>query len=149
MGTQKAAAHRVDHVDHVYGDAGDLLRINQDQQTVSFETGEIVEPATGRQRRLSSQRPEFVHFGEKMLPTNLEARRRAGNIPASDPDTAPRPSTVSRAMPSQGKRQDPPSAVARKCSNPNTVVARAGEFGKLPHTRIGSILFRQANLLTK
>jgi len=26
--------------------------------------------------------------------------------------------------------------VARKCSNPNTVVARAGEFGKRPHTRI-------------
>src|SRR5204862_3585744 len=32
--------------------------------------------------------------------------------------------------------QTPPSAVARKCSNPNTVVARAGEFGKRPHTRI-------------
>src|SRR5437667_6864680 len=28
-------------------------------------------------------------------------RRRAGNIPASDPDTARRPSAVSRAMPSQ------------------------------------------------
>jgi len=28
----------------------------------------------------------------------------------------------------------PPSAVSRKCSNPNTVVARAGEFGKRPHT---------------
>ena len=41
------------------------------------------------------------------LPTNLEARRRAGNIPASDPDTAPRPSTVSRAMPYKRKRQDP------------------------------------------
>ena len=34
-------------------------------------------------------------------------RRRAGNIPASDPDTAPRPSTVSRAMPSQTKAPRP------------------------------------------